>query len=681
MRTRLDLLARIVLVAVLLASCGATPTPPPGTSGVEPATPSSPSARGPEPALPELPALPAAASLPAGTVDEQAQALSEAIDTGGEGGMAALITAMTASGFPVIDDSGHPLAGSPQGEGVAVAPWEAEVLYGFPRDGAVPLSDLAAMLAVGEGLDPTDAQATDLGSLLEADIRAAASSHDPRTRFWGRFLVARLATGPVSGDILAGDVDPNEVALDSIGAWFVIYAAAGDALFSGVRLLESEGGTLDVPPPEVFDESASIDTPLLLAASMSGPCRGVPVDSKAIKIANEVLTRALNGGTLVPGWVADAASAGRWDGKVPGVFDAIQGKDAAKVRKNGLKKGQSLIDLAVLIEQFMSISGTAQMDPTPLKRTQKMNAGPGESGVLAATLRFDVASAGAQGCLARFAWLAGIKLDLPKSGAIKGADVDFAPIRGFAESRLGGRAASGATKDAIVQFYGGDPHHRTTDDSGRATIGVQGLPQCCHDFGPNALQQKKSFSVRPEFALKNAEIGNDLLSAYNTFTKSNNVEFAFKFALEMAKRLRLASSGTFSFEVIDWTQGWTLDQANPIAPFTGRKCDDPAKPWTMIQVVDAGVISINGTWVVTITDAKTLTGTYDYAGLAPFAGGTITASAHGTATITIDDSGALMTLSDARAKFHGPGNVVIFDLDVGGKFQWSPASDCPSTGS
>lgn len=553
--------AALLTVLMVTVACGGPQPPssgsPPATSPGAPsqqlATPSgnpstqpTPATDTPLPPLPDsadLPPLPAPAPLPEGAPQQQAEALNAqlALATTAEERVPLVMTMLLASGIPVIDEQGTPVAFEPAPSGMGVRAWEVHAIAAIDpaRHVQMRAADMAELFIADASAD----EAAELAAALAEDIRTSAFVADPDGQRWAHLLAQRDRRGWLA---MMSDESGAELVLDGLQVALVINRLAGDVWRE--ELAQAGGAVV---------RAAAYRPPagglLVNPAAPADECRYTEREARIIKVAETVTKTAMS---KVIGHIVDQGERGLLSG-VSGL--------------KSLKAASRMAGLAQFVLQYLLVKIDFELSDPPLVRT-KSTSTDGERRQLAATLRFDTGNLHLLNCF-RLMWASlGLSMSVPEAGPLANSGVSWEPDEGFDR----------------VQFYG-DPVHAFTDGNGTAVIGIEGRRQKVA-LAPTAGRVETTASVLLTYQVKQTSLGKDLVAALSAAT---DVVKAFLGALERAK---WASAG-YAFPVVDWGERWQVEIVIDEQAPTGSTYFS----WTGVMGIDSeGLVVGTGEGDVTI---------------------------------------------------------------------------------
>jgi hypothetical protein len=197
----------------------------------------------------------------------------------------------------------------------------------------------------------------------------------------------------------------------------------------------------------------------------------------------------------------------------------------------------------------------------PLTRTQSMTTN-GAQRKLTVTVRMDHSKGQWVNCLRPMINRMGMDFDVPNAGAVADAEVNWELIR----PRL---STVGGVRYGIVQFVGSDPVHvagNITNKEGQSSIDIEGIKQR-QEISPSAQQVRKQAQVYAHVKLKPASMYQDLKDAFinsglslnplNGIPTVDPLGGIVTMPAELMYRTNWLFGGGLTFDVIDWSQGFT----------------------------------------------------------------------------------------------------------------------------
>lgn len=525
--------------------------------------------------------LPPPASMPEGSVEEQAIALAAKLAAGDEGSTAALYAAMLASGYGVREEGGavrRPAGGA--GQGLVIDAWQLAATAKLYGEGyGVGLDRIGTALGA---MEPGFTGAP-VAELLAKDLRLAARSENDALRFWANFIVelGRQADEPY--DLLTGE-GLSRARLDAVQLNLILTRLAADFHVLGkqgrrtataerrrpragnVRFANASFTRASFAPesPAAAAPPAAAQEPTTAAAQ---PCQLGEVESIILDYNATALTTAF--------------------GELSGY---LEGKGAGSIVKWSkiAQKANILLTVLKFFATYAAVNAVITLDGEELTRTKTTQ--DGERRVLTAKLAIDTGKWQVMNCIRPALNAAGLDFSLPGSGAMAGVRVVWRLAEGGDTRGYWGRVWHTASnlKDILagkmVANDGGalvylDPaagakgdaekhHYSYTDDNGESKTPVVGHGQE-KDLSKLPLKVvHKAFGVKVDIQVKTMRI-KDAKGAVGTLGDlAGNVIAALTGDLlgagvgtvaESLYRSNWHSSQTFYFPVRDWAPcdgGW-----------------------------------------------------------------------------------------------------------------------------
>ncbi|HEX6124436.1 MAG TPA: hypothetical protein VFZ23_03610 [Pyrinomonadaceae bacterium] len=510
--------------------------------------------------------LPDPMRLPAGNVDTQAAALAKSVSAGDASSTAALHAAVLAAGFGVRDADGSVMQTTERGQGLAFDAWEiasASKLYG--EGYGLTLKHLGEAFSLGspELNDPP------LAAALLGGIRNGAESQHPAVRFLARFIIELGRNAEPPYDMLQQN-DTAKIRLDAVQTFFILKRLAGDLAAVDQRpesavsetgfLRNAIGGPLEIR-----------HVALIGADSADGDVSFVP---RRTDLVLPLATK--RAGTQSP------CSTGEWGNVIldynalasTTLFGTLANRIKGRLGKYG--KATNVINMVLTVIKFVAtyalLKAEIAIDNHPLVRTKTTTAG--EKRVLTAKLGMATDKWELVNCLRPALNYHGLDFDLPSSGPIADAGVEWNLIvggdtRGWIGTMLdyaeitSGNAPMG---DAIVFFEpipGTDrsPAKQRTGSDGISRMGIVGVPQA-KDLSREKLDKVyKAAGVKVGIQIKTmkitdkaklAETLGDMAGSVISFLTGDYLGTVAGTAAETFYRSHWFSSQPFYFVVTDW---------------------------------------------------------------------------------------------------------------------------------
>jgi hypothetical protein len=511
--------------------------------------------------------LPDPVRLPAGDVDAQAAALAKSVSAGDESSTAALHAAILAAGFGVRDADGSVMQTTDRGQGLAFEAWEIAAISKLYGEGyGLTLKHLGEAFALGspELKDPP------LAVALLGGIRNGAWSQHPAVRFLARFIIELGRDAEPSYDMLRQN-DTAKIRLDAVQTFLILKRLAGDLAAVDQRpdSAGSETGFLrnpirgrsDIRHISSLGAEDSADGGMSLVprrmdlvlpfatkpASTQSPCSTGDVGSVILDYA--ALVSSILFGTLAERW---KGKLGKY-GKAAGVVNVI-------------------LTVMKFAATYALLKTEVAIDNHPLVRTK--TTAPGEKRLLTAKLNMDSDKWEMINCFRPILNGVGLDFNLPSSGPVGDAGVEWKLIEG-GDTRgwlgtlqdygdiMSGNATWG---DGIVFFDavpGTDrsPTMQRTGAEGISQMGIVGAPQA-RDMSREKLDKVyKVAGVKVGIQVKTMKVTDpaklastlgDLAGPIIAFWTGDKVGAGVGGAAETLYRSHWYSPEPFYFVVTDW---------------------------------------------------------------------------------------------------------------------------------
>lgn len=406
--------------------------------------------------------LPDKFAMPAGSVDQAAEALAKEVLAGGSRTLPALITAVQAAGIAIRNGNDIVVTASEPSQGFAVNAYELQMIAALINSGETDNLSGVADDFLSVAPDLMDKQ-TMVNILIDGITDAAKNGTGPR-RFWGRFIVELGRQSSAPYDMLAASM--TDIPINPAQLNFILWRLAADLFVLQDASTQQPGVSARVKTPARMLEGGGGDS----------PCTSSGLES----------------------FIQDQTAAAMKLGfsKLYGYTDKILNfMDPAKTFKTGATVANALLTYAKLIATKLMFHATIRMeDPgPPLPRTRMTNQ-DGEQRNLILEAKMDEGDMKWLNCLRGALNLDGLDFNLPPDGAYKGADVQWSIEKG----------------GSIVEFYGKNPvKDNVTDDKGMTSIGIEGMRQK-RDLPKDAKQVNKTAIVNAEIALKRNDFWKDV---------------------------------------------------------------------------------------------------------------------------------------------------------------------------
>jgi hypothetical protein len=643
-------LVLIVTACLLVAACGG-PAPTGSAAAETPAGQQLPIT---------IPAPPVAATVPTGSIDDQAAALAKAVAPGGQAALAPLLAAYQAAGIPVIGEDGHPVAGSAADQ-VGPGWWQVWLSAGSNPQFAISLTDAATLLVAIPNAPTLDTAAVATAAL--ADLRTMAADSDPQQHFFAKFL-ADLTMARSGFDLLAPGTTADDLQLSPIAIEFFM---AG--LTRSIAIAATTPAAAEMAPGR---KVASIGEPLPIGQVQiaDGAPAGNPCNPTGDAEAASYWTQ----------WIASKIAGGA---KLPGMEEAMKSavglvvKNASLAAKIGAAAGYlgGLIAALTYLLEMASLSVSIRIDPDPLVRTHDTHPAGGTS-VVTAKLVYDIKHAsldggdGATNCLLVFANALGIQAAMPADGAVPDAELEFHGVDGFGQ---------GLGPADYVQFpSGASEMKQSTDQDGQAKITVQGVAQK-KQVPATAIEWSREATIDIQ-AQPEAENARSLASMFwDSFVAAGAGPIGAVAPIFDALKTVHYDLGEYSFLVTDWQSGWVVKSTFNNNPMAGTKCDGLDGPWLIKGGTHVPPLTTSVQWTVTIAEGST-EGTFHFTEntvvSTPQGSVVSTETGQGTARVAPQKDGTvIMTVDAMTAKIEvaSGGRIITSQQSFPAEtFNWTP---------
>lgn len=527
--------------------------------------------------------------------------LARRVLAGGANGQVALLEALSASGFSVIDSKRRVLTSVPQKPemGIPIEDWEFNILARAAADQmTVPFSEIEIDIA----LAVKDERAGHLiTAMLLDEIRAGVNDSIPTARMWAGLIIELGRQSAVPYDLLTVK-DLTGVRLNGLQQVLMLKYLSARFFALGIQ--------------RVTDPSISRLSPRYLG---NGAAMRLVADAKgrAWRVSSLQQGEPCGFGTDEGIDTSIAASSWGWSLKFAfgplrnladeaGLIEAYRelsdttdlrsiyrrkeliqsGKETDALLNKYVKNlsiahniATALLSLAELAAVMNAVTIDITMDPPPpLERTKTRQ--PGQYAKLAAALSFDMNKLDLPKqlelhCTGKFFMGLGLDFSMPESGPIKGADVEWTLIEGGL--KMDTKAGYKVT-EAIVELENPGPRIQDagvgfgnvrksvrTDEKGTAKTGIHGAPQK-RELGRDPQPVIKQATVRANVQLKPADMFRDLADA---------LKGPWVLPAQVLYRSHLLGKN-YKFKVRDWTPRLMLEIRSTIVA-SGRTSPDPAQ--------------------------------------------------------------------------------------------------------
>jgi hypothetical protein len=520
-----------------------------------------------DPAAVEL--VPDASLLPAAGADavddpkESAAALAAAARAGGEPAKAAMLTALTRSGFRIVDTDATTVLHEPAGAGEGVSVTADEVLTLTAHAAGTQtllLDDLAASFWTIYSRDQVR-DATPFVDALLVDLAEHAAGSNPARSFLAHFV---SALGPDDAAPLLSAADGRELLVSTAQAWLML------------RRLDADGRLELAGQQQVQQQSSRVPT-------VDQAAFGLP------RQAGDDRCRPVSDDHALFEDVA-AAGASRYFGKAVEWLAGQAVSNALGVVQAAWNLGKFIYVSAVFKAEI------TQLDP-PIQRT-KSTSRDGESGDVEITARMDVGRAEQVNCYRKYFALAGLDISLPQDGPVKNARVSW--------RCLAGGCVSGRSADPGLIFFTTPPGSpRTggivtlTDDAGRSRIKVTAKRQQ-RPVADGATEHERMITVGANVDLDPNSLVRDLVSAVPNMVDGNLAALAMETLTKALNGLGI-NQVTGTVRIVDYIDDYRV-QFRGGAGFAmdGTFCNGPPFAATLPITGGVSVLSYAGSMAVDI---------------------------------------------------------------------------------
>jgi hypothetical protein len=572
--------------------------------------------------------LPAPAALPAGTVEEQASLLAEAVAAGDENSVPALITALKAAGYGIRDAEGN-VDYQSGWQGLALDGWQVAAMARSYGNGVG-----IGLGTFGDGLEiiaPEWKKETNAADLVNGIRRATRSEHSS-LRFWGNFIIelGRRTNVPYN---LLNDEDVKHARLDVVQMSLIMTRLAADLNFAARRVQQSERAKVE---PNEFDQRNESNRKDGAAAyfvnasyrtgdqsqNIDAQARAAVFTGASYKLQNNAADDLKMPCTTseMESLILDVNATGM--GYLYGEFvDYLENKNVVPKKTGAMyDKANAVLTVMKLIATYAALDTEVTMDGEQmLTRTKKTQ--PGETKTLTAKVKIDVGKWQAMNCVRPALNAAGLDFSLPNDGALAGTRVDWNLLEGSAGDSANSIVAQvgnlwytvknipkvvvdGTMEigDAIVfldKRVGTEPgdkkYYNYTDANGESKMNAVGMRQKRDLSKENVRPVMKKMSVNLDIQIKTMRLkdktaaagtANDLAGNAIAFFTKDVPGFVAGTAAETVYRSNLGSSKTVTFPVKDWmpcTGGW-----NGTVTYRRVKVNDTRRTFEYDSPIQAG---------------------------------------------------------------------------------------------
>ena len=511
--------------------------------------------------------------------------LAKRILKGGPEGRRALVEAVTASGFAVLDSPRRTVVGIPSKPemGIPLEDWEVTILARAAADQlTVPFGELEADVA----LAVKDERAGHLiTTMLLDEIRSGVNDSTPTVRTWASLIVELGRQSAAPYDLLSMK-DFTEVHLNGLQQVLMLKHLSAEFFSLGIqRATDRALSHLSVPTRNgserlyLVAETGGIARRVSSLNTGAPPCGGFGTDegnrtSKSasgwgwgLKFAFGPLRNLAEEIGLMEAYRELSRTT-----DLRSIYHKRELISSDKVTNAELNKfvntlsklhnlATTLLSLAELTAVMNAVTIDITMDPPPpLERTKTRQ--PGQYAKLTAALSFDIGKLDLPKqldlhCAGLFFMGLGLDFSMPENGPIKGADVEWTLVKGGL--KMDAKAGHKVT-EAIVELenpgrriqdagvgFGDVKKSVRTNENGVAKVGIHGAPQK-RELGRDPQPIMKEAIVRASVQLKPADILRDLTAA---------LKGPWALPAEVLYRSHLLGKN-YRFEVRDWTPSYVL---------------------------------------------------------------------------------------------------------------------------
>ena len=435
--------------------------------------------------------LPAPFVLASDDADLAASTLAQAVMSGGNDVLPALVTALSKSGFALNGPDGSvAIPADGPDVGLVIESWQVRSLVGIVgarKHVSAPLT------ALGSGLVAAFPNLKDqpVAQLLANGIVESAQSDEPSLRFWARFII-ELGKQPhsyASYDLLA-QPDVNAVRLDAIQRTLIVRRLAAElAMPSGADAVAASRSVFSLPV--VYADEPCTPT-------------GPPPRPKVSRSAFGELIRTVT----APGRALDRAAS-------PSL--------------------ENWLDYQNLMLMFAALKVDVEMEGGPQLRRTKTSS-PGEQKTIRATVLLDGTMLEWVNCYRSWLNSRGRELRNPprSNGPVPNVAVEF---------DLDGRTIVRIPTSAPAAERG-LPGATRTDSQGIARLAVEGEPQTRQLREPSR-EERKSAAVHVSATVK----ASDLLTRSHPTEGIASTDFVHEWVTDEDFTIEVP----YPFDVIDWT--------------------------------------------------------------------------------------------------------------------------------
>ncbi len=503
--------------------------------------------------------------------------LARRVLAGGPTGRTALLEAVTASGFAVLDSQKRIVTGVPQKPemGIPLEDWEVNILARTAADQmTVPFSEFETDIA----LAVKDERAGHLmTAMLLDEIRAGVNNSIPTARTWASLIVELGRQSAAPYDLLTV-TDHTSIHLNGLQQVLMLKHLAAEFIALGIQYATSSAISRQSPPSQAAERPLRLvsytESQMWLVSSYQAgdPCgfgsdEGIATSAAAsgwgagLKWIFGPLRQLHDEISLMEAYQKLSEETDlRSIYRRKELIEFRKGEDALlnKYVKNlsiAHNLATALLSLAELATVMNAVKIDISMDPAPpLERTKTRQ--PGQYAKLTAALSFDLGDLDlrTRSNVACTSWLfasVGLDFSMPENGPIKNVDVEWTLIKGGLkmDAKAGYKIA-----EAIVEFENPGPRIQDagmgfgnvkksirTNETGVAKVGIHGAPQK-RDLGRDPQPVKKEAIVRANVQLKPADMFRDFADA---------LKGPWALPAQVLYRSHLLGKN-YRFDVIDW---------------------------------------------------------------------------------------------------------------------------------
>ncbi len=248
-----------------------------------------------------------------------------------------------------------------------------------------------------------------------------------------------------------------------------------------------------------------------------------------------------------PGWAEDAFAGG-----ITGLWDHLTPGTGLEAYGEKVGKANAILSIIKFIATYVFLKGDVRVEAPgqPLIRTMDFHAGE----VRKVVARFWIDGMKVTDWMKDhrvLVALAGLDLDMPKTGALKGVPTDWAVDQ------------SNLVAHQLIKTTGGTGalHNRMTDEKGEASVEWEGFPQPVVLDPKKVMPMPKQARITVIPSVKEIGMQQDLVDAVTGAIgiKGGPVGFITPL-MEMLYRLKWTGSASLVLQVRDWSQADTIGQ-------------------------------------------------------------------------------------------------------------------------